>query len=94
MVPLLIVVLAALLFEAQDVVRLEKVTAAQVQQAANMESNAQAVRSTDARIESLLIGLIRLASETNMDARALVIKHQIQWTPPQTTAPQTMPPAK
>jgi hypothetical protein len=94
MVPLLIVVLAALLFEAQDVVRLEKVTAAQVQQAANMESNAQAVRSTDARIESLLIGLIRLASETNMDARALVIKHQIQWTPPPTTAPQTMPPAK
>jgi hypothetical protein len=94
MVPLLIVILAALLFEAQDVVRLEKMATAQTQLAANLESNAQAVRNTDTRIESLLLGLIRLASETNMDARVLVIKHGIQWTPPQTQAPQTMSPGK
>jgi hypothetical protein len=85
-VPLLILALAAMLFEGQDVYRLQKMRTVQAQETVKLETNAQAARNTDARIESLLLGLVRMAGETNMDARALVIKHGIQWTPPATNS--------
>jgi hypothetical protein len=82
LIPILILTLAVLLLQVPEIISLERLhrqpRQAQMEQ---LERNAQATRETDARIESLLLQLVDLAKK-DPDARAIVMKYGIQYTPP------------
>jgi hypothetical protein len=82
-VPLLILAVAMLSIQGQELVNLEQVNRTLAGQLEQVDREAQANHNENAKLDSLFRSLVALAN-TDMDARAIVIKHGLQITPPAT----------
>jgi hypothetical protein len=91
LIPLLILVLAVLVLELQEVLPMESAyrdiqSKAQLQAFADLNQRAQNAIQSNARVEGLL-GRLLESAKTDLDARAIVIRHQIMAPQPQATNP-------
>jgi hypothetical protein len=79
-VPLLLIALAVITIEVGDIISLHIQKHSLLTQIEQLESASQISHKADARLESLLSSLVRLA-ETDNDARVVVARHGLRLAP-------------